>query len=108
MTKNFEKYLNSRFCVACAMLALFFGMMVRPDEEAIWNCAQMEMGRATECLLAKYENLRFAYRLAVQLKQLSERETAAEKQQKVRKVKLNRELSPNDSMIGRASSLAGL
>jgi hypothetical protein len=108
MTKNFAKCLNSRAGLACAMLALFFGIMVRPDDEAVWNHAQMEMGRATECLLAKYENLRFAYRLAVQLKELSERETAPEKQQKIRKIKLDRELSPNDGMVGRTGSLARL
>jgi hypothetical protein len=108
MTKNFEKCLSPRAGLACAMLVLFFGMMVRPDDGAVWNRAQMEMGRATECLLAKYENLRFVYRLAVQLKDLSERETAAEKQQKVRKIKLDRELSPDNSMVGCGSSSAGL
>ena len=83
MTKNFENCLNSRAGLACAMLVLFFGMIVRPDDDAVWNRAQMEMGRATECLLAKFENVRFAYRLVVQLKELSEKETALERQQKV-------------------------
>jgi hypothetical protein len=108
MTKNFEKCLNSRAGLAWAMLVLFFGTMVRPDDEAVWNRAQMEVGRATECLLTRYENLRFAYRLAIQLKQLHERETVLERQQKVQRTKLDCKLSPDDRMIGRAGSSPGL
>jgi hypothetical protein len=108
MAKNFENHLNSRAGVTFAMIALFFGMVVRPGDEAVWNRAEMEVGRAKECVLARYENLRFVYRIAVQLKELHARETALEQQQKVRKPKLDRELGPNNSVVRRTGSLARL
>jgi hypothetical protein len=108
MAKNFEKYLKSRAGMTLAMISLFFGIMLRPGDEAVWNRAEMEMGRAKECVLAKYENLRFVYRLALQIKELHAREAELEGQQSIRRTKLNRELGPNNSVVRCGGSLAGL
>jgi hypothetical protein len=94
MTKNLEKYVNYRASVTLAIIVLFFGITMRTGEKAqpaadsdsspstLWSRTEIEIGKAKERVLAKYESVRFVYRLAVQLQELHARETALERRQK--------------------------
>lgn len=82
MTKNLEKYINPRVATAALVsLALFFGTMVRPCVRS-FSLAADETDQIRSRIVEKYQNLRFAYRLAMQLRELHLKESALERQQK--------------------------
>ncbi len=81
MTKNLKRHINSRVVVAVVSFALFFGAMVRPCVESLWLAAD-ETEQIRSRIVEKYQNLRFVYRLAMQVRELHLKESALERQPK--------------------------